>query len=164
MDANTISTQTCYIAMKKYLAFVKPSSIWYCNLEIHIMSQFSDECPWPQQRYNRILVSTTIGLNNNIICSNNKTNLVLRRGLQDWRKKSLTANVCRLVYSSAMYNIWRNRNEIEHGSRPKTEEKILQTIILWEVKARIWGRGRFRKAVENVGICCNWGINEQILV
>jgi hypothetical protein len=48
------------------------------------------------------LIPTTIGLNNNIICSNNKTNLVLSRGLQDWRKMSLRANVCRLVYSSAV--------------------------------------------------------------
>lgn len=70
--------------------------------------------------------------------------------MQDWRKKSLRANVCRLVYSSAV-------------SQPKTEEKILQTFI-WEVKARILERGRLRKKVKNVGICCNWGINENILV
>jgi len=46
---------------------------------------------------------------------------VISKILQQWRKKSLNVNVCRLVFGSTMYNIWRNRNEIKHGSHPKTE-------------------------------------------
>jgi len=45
---------------------------------------------------------------------------VISKILQQWRKKSLNVNVCRLVFGSTMYNIWRNRNEIKHGSHPKT--------------------------------------------
>lgn len=40
-----------------------------------------------------------------------------------WKKKSLTANLCRLVLSSTAYNIWRNWNETRHGSQPKTEDR-----------------------------------------
>lgn len=61
---------------------------------------------------------------------------VMSRGLQELKNKSLKANVyiyiyiCNLVYSAVvMYNIWRNINDIKHGNQPRTEEKLMQTII-----------------------------------
>jgi hypothetical protein len=50
---------------------------------------------------------------------------VLAEGVQQCRKKSLKANVYRLVLGSTVYNIWRNRNELKHGTQHKTDEQIL---------------------------------------
>lgn len=83
--------------------------------------------------------------------------------LQEWKKKSLHANICRLVLSSTIYNIWRNRNEIKHGSHTKTEEQILQRIF-WEVRSKVLGKGRLKKTLENMAICWNWSIKVKPLV
>lgn len=64
---------------------------------------------------------------------------VVKLGMRKWNKKSLNANICRLVLSSTVYNIWRNRNEIKHGNHPKTEEHILQKIF-WEVRTSVGER------------------------
>ena len=47
-----------------------------------------------------------------------------------------------MVYDSTVYNIWRNSNEIKHGSQLKTEEQVMQKIK-WEVRAQILGKGKF---------------------
>jgi hypothetical protein len=84
-------------------------------------------------------------------------------GLREWNKKSLYANTCRLLLSSTAYNLCPNRNEIKHGSHPKTEEQILQRLF-WEVRTRVVVKGRFKKCSENVAICRNWGINVEVVL
>ena len=48
------------VGMHKNLVFVKPSSIWDCNPEVQIMSQFTDECSRAKQWHNRILIPTAM--------------------------------------------------------------------------------------------------------
>jgi hypothetical protein len=59
-------------------------------------------------------------------------------------------------------NIWRARNEIKHNGQPKTEEQILK-IIVWEVRYRLLGRGRFKKTRANLILCQNWNIPVELL-
>jgi tryptophan synthase beta subunit len=66
---------------------------------------------------------------------------VIAIGLQNWRKKTLLAYVCRLAFGATIYHIWRNRNEIRHGGLHKTEVQILQQIL-----------------------CCKWGFHKGVLV
>jgi hypothetical protein len=66
-----------------------------------------------------------------------------------WRFNSLKGLLCRLVLGSAGYNIWRTRNEIRHAGHPCTEEQILKNI-LWEVCAKVVGKGKFPKIRENM--------------
>jgi hypothetical protein len=46
---------------------------------------------------------------------------------------------------------------------PKTEVLILKKII-WEVRTRILGKGRYQRNVENVTLCRNWNMDEELLV
>ena len=56
-------------------------------------------------------------------------NDVISLGLQQWWKKTLHANnLCRLVFGSTVLNLWRNRNELQHGDHPKMEEQLMQKI------------------------------------
>jgi len=82
---------------------------------------------------------------------------------REWKNKSLKANICRLVLSATVYNIWRNRNELKYGNHPKTEEQLMQKIF-WEVRTRVLGKGRFKKITENMDLCRNWSTKEEILV
>jgi hypothetical protein len=88
---------------------------------------------------------------------------ILRLGGSDWKKKTMHGNLCRLVLSSSVYHLWKNRNEIKHGGTPKTEEQILKSVV-WDVRTRIFGGGKFQKNVANVLLCKKWNINEEMLV
>jgi hypothetical protein len=39
-------------------------------------------------------------------------------GLKEWRGKTMKTRLCRLVFGSIIYNIWRNRNTLRHGNNP----------------------------------------------
>jgi hypothetical protein len=71
--------------------------------------------------------------------------------------------LCRLVLHSAVYHLWRARNEIKHNGHPKTEEQVLR-LIYWDVRSRISGKGRFAKTSESVKLCLNWNISFSVLV
>lgn len=87
---------------------------------------------------------------------------ILRKCIREWRGKSLKVVVCKLAWGSAVYNIWRYRNDMEHGNEMYSEEKLLQKIC-WEVRTRIAGKGKFKENEENVAICNNWGISLNVL-
>jgi hypothetical protein len=70
---------------------------------------------------------------------------------------------CRLVLQSAVYHLWRARNEIKHNCCPKTEEQVLRSIY-WDVRYQISGKGRFTKTRESVNLCLNWNISFSVLV
>ena len=63
--------------------------------------------------------------------------------------------VCKLAWGAAVYNIWRQRNDVKHGNRINLEEKVLQKIC-WELRSRIVGKGKFKATNENVAICSSW--------
>ena len=56
--------------------------------------------------------------------------------------KALKGLVCRLVFGSVVYNLWRTRNEFKYSGQPHTEEQILKKI-LWEVRVIIVGKVNF---------------------
>jgi hypothetical protein len=45
----------------------------------------------------------------------------------------MKAYICRLVFGSSIYNIWRTRNTLKHENNPWSEEQILKQIK-WKVK------------------------------
>ncbi|XP_059442158.1 uncharacterized protein LOC132174537 [Corylus avellana] len=87
---------------------------------------------------------------------------ILQLGLNDWGCKSLKAMLCRLVLGSVVYNIWCTRNEIKHAGHPKTEEQLLKKI-LWEIRTRVVGKGRFPKNKENLVFCSLWNLSAEVL-
>jgi hypothetical protein len=79
-------------------------------------------------------------------------------GLKEWKGKTMKAYLCRLVFASIIYNIWRNRNALRHNNNPCTEEKLIQRIR-WEVRIRYTTKGRFKKTRGNDILCNTWGID-----
>jgi hypothetical protein len=47
---------------------------------------------------------------------------VLNEGCRNWKKKTMLVVLCRLVFGSALYSIWRARNEIRFHGHPKSKE------------------------------------------
>lgn len=87
---------------------------------------------------------------------------VVLRGLRNLKSRCLQAIVCKLSWSATVYHIWRLRNDIRHGSVPKSEEKLLQ-LISWEVRMCIGGKGKFKRNVLNAEICSLRGIDLSVL-
>jgi hypothetical protein len=88
---------------------------------------------------------------------------VMDTGCRQWKTKRMWGVLCRLVLQSAVYHLWRARNEIKHNGCPKTEEQVLRSIY-WDVRFRFSGNGRFAKTRESVNLCLNWNISFSVLV
>ena len=73
---------------------------------------------------------------------------ILTLELNDWCCKSLKAILYRLTLGSVVYNIWCTWNEIKHAGHPRFEEQLLKKI-LWEIRARVVGKGKFLKNEES---------------
>jgi predicted negative regulator of RcsB-dependent stress response len=76
---------------------------------------------------------------------------VLKVGIRKWKSKNLKGLLCRLVLGSVIYNIWQTRNEIKHLGQPCSEEQILKKV-LWEVRTKIAGKGKFPKIEGNMDL------------
>jgi hypothetical protein len=87
---------------------------------------------------------------------------VLNEECRNWKKKTMLGVLCRLVFGSTVYSIWRARNEIRFHGHPKSEEQILK-LIFWEVRTRITCKGKFMKIRENVRICQLWNLADSVL-
>jgi hypothetical protein len=87
---------------------------------------------------------------------------LIEEGCRTWKTKSLMGSICKLILSSAVYGLWRTRNEIKFGSQPRNEEQILK-LIFWEVRFRVSGKGKFKKTLENINLCHKWNIDVNIL-
>ena len=55
---------------------------------------------------------------------------ILNKGVREWKGKSLGAVICKLAWSSAIYNMWRQRNVVKFGNQLISEEIMLQEILL----------------------------------
>ncbi|XP_059433958.1 uncharacterized protein LOC132167079 [Corylus avellana] len=82
---------------------------------------------------------------------------VLKLGISKWGTKTLKGLLCRLVLGSVIYNLWCTRNELKHSGHPISEEQILRKV-LWEVRTRIAGKGKFSKNKENLGLAAQWNL------
>ncbi len=49
------------------------------------------------------------------------------------------------------------RNDLRHENQPKAEERVLQEVV-WGVRNKLRGKGKFKKNNVNVEICSNLGI------
>jgi hypothetical protein len=77
---------------------------------------------------------------------------ILTLGLNDWCKKSLKAILGKLALGFVEYNIWCTWNEIKHPGHPSSEKQLLKKI-LWEIQARVVGKGNFPNNEESLGLC-----------
>lgn len=78
-----------------------------------------------------------------------------------WGFKQLTNNSMKATLW--VYHLWKQRNDIRHGSSIITEELVLRQINL-EIRSRVIAKGRFRRTSENVVLCNNWDVADRILV
>jgi len=86
----------------------------------------------------------------------------LTEGCRNWKKKTMLGVLCRLVFGSAVYGLWKARNAIRFCGVSSTEEQVLK-MIFWEVRTRIFGKGSFKKTRENVLICPIWNLDNYVL-
>jgi hypothetical protein len=64
--------------------------------------------------------------------------------LKALESEKMNATICRsLVGSATVYHIWKQRKDIKHGNRLRTEE----------IRLRIMAKGRLKKTKENLEIC-----------
>jgi hypothetical protein len=54
------------------------------------------------------------------------------------------------------------RNTIQHGNNPLSEEKIIQKIT-WKIRNRLAFNCKFLRRRENVELCKKWGLSVGIL-
>ncbi|XP_059451249.1 uncharacterized protein LOC132182059 [Corylus avellana] len=87
----------------------------------------------------------------------------LHKGIQERMNKSLKGFLCRLVLGSVIYNLWCTRNELMHSGQPNTEEQLLKKII-WEVRSRIAGKGKFPRTRENLDLASLWNLHADLLL
>jgi hypothetical protein len=88
---------------------------------------------------------------------------VLKLGIRKWKSKTLQGLLCRLVLGSVIYNIWQTRNEMKHLGHPSSEEQILKKV-LWEVRTRIVGEGKFPKTRGNLVLSCKWNLPTELFL
>ena len=62
--------------------------------------------------------------------------------------KTMKAYLNKLVFTSTIYNIWRNYNALRHNNNPCIEEKLIQ-CIRWEVMIWFATKCRFKKTRGN---------------
>jgi hypothetical protein len=107
-----------------------------------------------------------------LTCSNKLTILespsvildeVLKLGIRKWKSKTLQGLLCRLVLGFVIYNIWQMRNEIRHFGQPSYEEQILK-MVLWEVRTRIVGKGKFPKTKGNLVLASQWNLPTELFL
>ena len=82
---------------------------------------------------------------------------VMQLGIKNWGNMALKGLVCRLVFGSVVNNLWRTINEFKHSGQQNIEEQIIKKI-LWEVRARIVGKGNFPKTRENLSLVSLWNL------
>ena len=88
---------------------------------------------------------------------------ILQNGIRQWEKNSLKGILCRLVLGAVIYHLWCTRNELKHSAQPSTEEQLLKKI-LWEVRSRLAGKGKFPKTKENLIFVYLWNLLENLLL
>jgi hypothetical protein len=71
-------------------------------------------------------------------------------------------NLCRLSLGAVVYHLWMQRNDLKLGNQPRTEEEIVKRII-WEIRARMIAKGRFKRSMTNLELCRSWNLPQEIL-
>jgi len=58
-----------------------------------------------------------------ILMPTNNWDELIDEGCCSWKDKSVRGYLCRLSFSSIVYNIWRARNEIKFGRQPVMQSR-----------------------------------------
>jgi hypothetical protein len=88
---------------------------------------------------------------------------IVQIGISQWGKNTLKGILCCLVLGAAVYNLWRTRNELKHSGQPSTEKQLLKKII-WEVRSKLAGKGKFPKTRENLILVSLWNLPADLLL
>lgn len=72
--------------------------------------------------------------------------------------KNLEACLCRLWLGAVIYHLWRNRNDLQHGNAPKSEEAIVANIK-WEVRSKVLTTGKFENLSKHLDLVYRWNLH-----
>jgi hypothetical protein len=76
-------------------------------------------------------------------------------GMQSWKGTKLKTYLCLLIFCFIAYNLWKNINAISYANHPKIEKQLLKQIV-WEVRTRIFSKGKYKDTKGNVILCWIW--------
>lgn len=83
-------------------------------------------------------------------------------GLRKLKSRKMKAILCRLSWSAAVCNIWKQRNVIKYGNQIRSAERIVRQIK-WEVRSRVMAKRKFGRTEEIEKLCRGWGIPDKVL-
>jgi hypothetical protein len=72
--------------------------------------------------------------------------------------KNLRSCLGRLCLGAVVYHIWKQRNDLQHGNTPRTEEALVANI-LWEVRSRVLAKGKFKNLNKNLVLVYRWNLH-----
>jgi hypothetical protein len=78
-------------------------------------------------------------------------------GAAELQGKGLKASLGRLCLGATVYHLWKQRNDLLHCNKPRTEEAILKQIR-WDVRSRVMAKGRFKCSGTNLEIIHRWNL------
>jgi hypothetical protein len=87
--------------------------------------------------------------------------VIVERGVKDWKGKGLKAVLIKLYLGASVYNLWWERNNSRNGNHLQIEEKLIQKIS-WVVRMKIISNGGFLRSRENEELCCSWGLSDRL--
>jgi hypothetical protein len=76
---------------------------------------------------------------------------------------SLFATIYKLCLGSAVYHLWRHRNDLEHDNLLRTEEVLIRQIK-WDVRSRLLGSCSAKKFENNMTLVVKWGLQPLLVV
>jgi hypothetical protein len=82
---------------------------------------------------------------------------VLQWGLAVFHGKTIKACLGKLCIVAVVYHLWRQRNDIQHGNTPRTEEALVAQI-LWEVRAKVLARGTVKGLSKHMSLVYHWNL------
>jgi hypothetical protein len=128
-----------YIKLHEYQHFITLNSCVrvFCRGCIESKEHLFFECGYSRRLWRELLKKTPIP-NPPIHCSD-----IMRMSVKERKNKSSKAVICKLSLSSAVYYLWRQKNDTRHGSPPKSGEKMLQEV-LWSVKTELRGKASLK--------------------
>jgi hypothetical protein len=129
----------------------------FCHNQIESRERLFFECSFSYRIWTFCMLRCQVN-NSSIILDE-----VLKLGIRKWKYKTLQGLLCRLVLGSVIYNIWQTRNEMKHLGHPSSEEQILKKV-LWEVRTRIVGKGKFSKTRGNLILASKWNLPTELLL
>jgi hypothetical protein len=73
---------------------------------------------------------------------------IMMWGLRKLKSRKMKATLCRLSWSAAVCNIWKQRNVIKHGNQIRSAERIVMQMK-WEVRSSVMAKRKFGRTEEN---------------